>query len=76
MPVAPAVGDRLSIGDERHYRQSGRLSHSTATLIIILAGPYPYSGRSPRQADPPLLINFSAMETGSPSSGIRTQATR
>ena len=26
LPVAPAVGDRPSIGDERHWRQSGRVS--------------------------------------------------
>jgi hypothetical protein len=145
LPVAPAVGDRPSIGDERHCQQSGRptstdrpprppldlsLTHlSTADCTHLplrrlddhreagaahslhcarprwtrrqpqagpavnpelaatayTAGPRrtplglrelgPAHARNQARPQPPLLLtNFSAIETGSPSSGTSAQA--
>ena len=59
LPVAPAVGDRPSIGDEPQCRQSG-----------------PGRGRTRLAAapqEPVLLMNRSAIEAVSPSSGISAQ---
>ena len=62
LPVAPAVGDRPSIGDERHCRQSGSRSRNSDSAHALAASPC-------RPQVPSLLMIFSAIETGAPSPG-------
>jgi hypothetical protein len=74
LPVASAVGDRPSIGDGWHYRQSGFPGRNFRLPACPLSTHSQHHSESPQV--PSLLMIFSAIETSAPCSGTNNQAAR